>query len=734
VPRPIFTLALGLLLVAQTVSPTAQEPGPVTVTLRLAGERHQFRPGEIIRIELTFDSRVPRRYAVDGATYDRSGRLTIDEFRLAPLSLVTDPMLDYFAHVGGYLGGGLRGIGRLGERPYTVGLQLNEWFRFDTEGTFTLSVRTRRVTDEQNRTPESQAIVPLESNAITFEILPPDPRWEEAEVERATEILSQRQPIERRNGCRILRFLGTIAAIDEMVRRYDEEECRFDFVAGLFSAPNRAYVVQQLEAGLQVTDQPVTGSYLRTLSALSVYLQQPELRPAQTAETKGRLETGGELSRRPELVQGELERYAQLLEAALPLKTGTARAVSTAEYAALVRTRPGPTAPSTAATARRQLIAAFADLPVSRQEPLLLFQWRSVADVALVPALRQLAAGSNSLADLALRRLYQIAPEEGRARIIDTIRRPHASSTLKTLGALPDATVPELDQAIAQNLETDAADLFLMTINTAMLHRYATTSLVPRVQWLVPLVGRLACLPQAHTLAYFLRVRPQEGAELLDRAITARVGTGCYQSVLLDTAQLRMTPELERRAITALDDEHPRVVLSAIDTLGRFGSPLAIPHLRARFEAWHRTWQGRARELQWNHAVDVDDPGVVNGTIETAYLRALGAPLGWRTSADEISTLREWCVTENCRRQADSLISQAADTTIEVSRFEGNADFEGRMAQYYLDSLAALGRKLSQFPKGTNFPVRASGDAETARTIIAELAAWATKQGFRVGP
>jgi hypothetical protein len=335
---------------------------------------------------------------------------------------------------------------------------------------------------------------------------------------------------------------------------------------------------------------------------------------------------------------------------------------------------------------------------------------------------------------LALRRLYQIAPEEGRARIIDTIRRPHAGSTLKTLGALPDATVPELDQAIAQNLETDAADLFLMTINTAMLHRYATTSLVPRVQWLVPLVGRLACLPQAHTLAYFLRVRPQEGAELLDRAITARVGTGCYQSVLLDTAQLRMTPELERRAITALDDEHPRVVLSAIDTLGRFGSPLAIPHLRGRFEAWHRTWQGRARELQWNQAVDVDAPGVVNGTIETAYLRALGAPLGWQTSADEISTLREWCVTENCRRQADSLISQAADTTIEVSRFEGNADFEGRMAQYYLDSLAALGRKLSQFPKGTNFPVRASGDAETARTIIAELAAWATKQGFRVGP
>ena len=54
-------------------------------------------------------------FAVDGATHDRSGRLTIDEFRIAPIEAV--PMLDYFAQGRG-VGGGLRGIG---VRPLELG-------------------------------------------------------------------------------------------------------------------------------------------------------------------------------------------------------------------------------------------------------------------------------------------------------------------------------------------------------------------------------------------------------------------------------------------------------------------------------------------------------------------------------------------------------------------------------------------------------------------------------------
>jgi len=118
-----------------------QEPGPVTLTLRIPGDRRQFRPGEIIPIELEFDSAVPKRFVVDGATYDRSGRLSIDEFTVEPSDAVVDPLFDYFASSGAAFGGGLRGMHVLGEKPARITLDLNEWYHFDAPGSYALAVR-----------------------------------------------------------------------------------------------------------------------------------------------------------------------------------------------------------------------------------------------------------------------------------------------------------------------------------------------------------------------------------------------------------------------------------------------------------------------------------------------------------------------------------------------------------------------------------------------------------------
>ena len=146
------------------------------------------------------------------------------------------------------------------------------------------------------------AVVPVESNRVSFEILPRDAAWEASELETARRIVDAKiLPPGAIPGCRMMRFLGTDAAAMEMVRRSSADTgqgCDFEYMAGLFSALNRAAVVQAMEDGLRAADQPVTASYLRTLSTLSVYLQHPELRPAQTREMKGRLVPGGELSRR----------------------------------------------------------------------------------------------------------------------------------------------------------------------------------------------------------------------------------------------------------------------------------------------------------------------------------------------------------------------------------------------------------------------------------------------------
>src|SRR4030095_10752689 len=100
---------------------------PVTFTLRIPDGRTRFHTGEVIPIELAFASTIPNRVILDTATYDRSGRLTIDEFRVDPIDRVTDPLLDYLASLGGYIGGGPRGHPALGDTPELVQPEVREW-------------------------------------------------------------------------------------------------------------------------------------------------------------------------------------------------------------------------------------------------------------------------------------------------------------------------------------------------------------------------------------------------------------------------------------------------------------------------------------------------------------------------------------------------------------------------------------------------------------------------------
>src|SRR5947209_7336128 len=173
-------LQISPSLFAQDASRPAN---PVTLTLRLDSDQRQFRPGEVIPIELEFDSSIPKRFIVDNATYDHSGRLSIDDYRIEPNDAVTDPMLDYFAQSPGFIGGGVRSPGVLGEKPVRIKLDLNDWFRFDTLGIYTLSLVSKRVTDHERADRGSGVVFPVESNTISFEIVPSDARWEATQLD-----------------------------------------------------------------------------------------------------------------------------------------------------------------------------------------------------------------------------------------------------------------------------------------------------------------------------------------------------------------------------------------------------------------------------------------------------------------------------------------------------------------------------------------------------------------------
>jgi hypothetical protein len=207
---------------------------PVTLTLRLPDQRRQFRPGEVIPIELEFSSATTKRFTVDGATYDRSGRLTIDEFVIDRIEDVSDPMLDYFGSIGGYIGGGLRGIGVLGEKAFTVKLELNEWFRFDKPGIYTLAVKSRRVTDESV---SPHAVISVESDTVSFEIstvrplissLLPFKRWDNTDRQRRSSRSTPRSSDGTRRGPAAKRSWSSATPSNARARDRRGSRTRFD--------------------------------------------------------------------------------------------------------------------------------------------------------------------------------------------------------------------------------------------------------------------------------------------------------------------------------------------------------------------------------------------------------------------------------------------------------------------------------------------------------------------------
>jgi hypothetical protein len=253
--------------------------------------------------------------------------------------------------------------------------------------------------------------------------------------------------------------------------------------------------------------------------------------------------------------------------------------------------------------------------------------------------------------------------------------------------------LPELDDVLVEGV--DASDDFeAMSLRAELLQRYASAAVSARVLSRVEerLPG-MACRPKAALLAYFLRTDPDVGETLLNRALASRAATGCHGFVLRDVAALRMTPAVEAAAIAHLDDPDPQVVVSAAETLGRHGSKAAAPPLRAQFERWRRTWDGRQEELR--HTWADDRPNAMQGMVEATFLQALARGQAWLTDADGVRDLRSLCVTDNCRTQADSLIDAADDTTIRIAQLDHRDAAVIILAQYQLPSIPALEQKLA---------------------------------------
>jgi len=717
----------------------AGNPGDLHFRVETADGRRAFHSGERIPLALLFSSDAPDKYKLNGATYERSGRLPTEEF-VSERENVPDPYQDYFGTgVLGGIAGGLRGYPVLESKPYKIELDLNDWFRFDLPGQYRFYLKSHRLTREREpgepggRTVDFAAV----SNIFEVEILPEDAVWSSAKLGEIRAVLSRPEPEQPQPGGppipydrledeialarRELRFLATIDAVRLSLEDARKPGHDTDTLL-LIGARDRQKTVAAFEDYL--TD-PSVGfrEWDIRVRALFTLLQKETLKPL--AFSMWNLPAGSELQQLRNIVEARQKRFEEIVrEEAVRLipvaaaKEAEPRKVSAEAIASIV-----PDAARSArlvppydyGLSREELIAQFPRFPTEQQEEILISKWDLVRGPEMIPALRQLIdqaeptpfpassmpltvwGADAGIAQDALRRLLELSPQEA-ARILrkDIATGAPRFASFEVL-EFPPQDIPEADEPFSGLLKKNPHAVL------PLVARFATAGLAGQMRELY-LSRSWICSDEKDFLAFFVRTAPAEdggqGNDLLKRAMANRENRGCYRMLLHRIASVTWNPAIESQAIATLDDPDPAAAASAARVLSSYGSTAVEPYLWKRLERWSETWRGRAQELA-GHPITgrVPDP---ESQLGSALFDSIATAQSWVLDEPRRKRLAAMCVDESCK-EVWGKESEAGEISVEASSGGSLYPTAFRVEGYSASTLDALKRKLQQYPAGTAF-------------------------------
>jgi hypothetical protein len=208
-----------------------------------------------------------------------------------------------------------------------------------------------------------------------------------------------------------------------------------------------------MEQRLVAADQPVSEQYLRTLAQLAELVASGGSMPPYPNDVAAQKAWREESDRRANAQRKNGDDYAARLRAALPAKQPEAR--TTCLVTLLNFGMQSPPEPPWLRTVAALLVADFRSLPVMTQSMLLEGRWSALKGPAILPVLRELVASAPQqqngaeIQSVALQRLYELSPAEGRQIILDEIRQPTKHLPFATLAMLSDPALPELNDVLA---------------------------------------------------------------------------------------------------------------------------------------------------------------------------------------------------------------------------------------------------------------------------------------------
>ena len=591
---------------------TLRAKSDAALTLRTKTGESSFHVGERIALELSFTSSSAKRYEINLAHYDRSGRMHFEQFDVTPKTGWADPLTDYFAN--GWAGGGLSTSAALSGSPEVIDLDLNEWVRFDQPGDYDVVVSSSRVS-----VPGEPGPIELRSSPLKVHITPASPEWQETRFNTALATLRSVHTISglpseaRADALADVRFLRSKAAIHLMAAgvRDDREDELYPYAFGLIGLPESLHgeAVQAMQVQIDNPEFPITSWFLIVESQLL-----NDSANVLDDEEAGRVR---ELAWRKCL-------------ASLSRKSGKARAI-TAET--LLSQRPS----GLDVQDRRQLASAlsraFLDLSPERQSAALLAQWDLLRSEAMEPTLRKLAelpladpASNLSTIDetrelkaAALLRWYDLNPDAATRVAMQQVGSASPSLTEKDLVFLGDRRLPQFEAVWADALLSETS-YTKETALAGLLARFGTGSALPSVvEKLSKNIGHWACAPQGAALAYVVEFDPEQAKGFLQRAVAARgkESSACNHSVFQDVAMYTSGPVVTDVAVEAVNDPDPQVVMDALIYLMYYGDKRAKEPILERYLLWSERWRGKAA------ALEAREPGDMVGNLEQ---RGLGQP------------------------------------------------------------------------------------------------------------
>lgn len=646
IKRKLPYLLIVIFTPLYVTSALSQDNGhDVRVRLSLAGDKSVYRTGEPIRLTLSFTADRDG-YHIDTTTTKPAH--PIDEVLLSPDAGVSR-WLDEYSGRHRY-SPDYSSAQKITATPTTVELPLNDWFRFDRPGRYTLRVRTGRV----SRPGQPHAFsppIPLTTNEISFKVVPMSSVEEEQEVRRLSALLeATRDWKEESKISEDLSYLSGEVSTREKVRRFFASQGRSgnyfqNIYFGLFIARDRALVVRLLEGALRDPNTPATHELLQTLIMLRAL--QEGVEPTNAGRFV-EVEAGNPEQRRYSEIR---EGYVTELLASLPKRAGKSQTTTAITVLGNLPKEPGHSA-QMLSDVRKILLQEFDSLHPFDQERLLTAYWDQLRDPSIQPALERMLTKERQpqafpIRASALNRLIEMDPERARLFVVAELRDPASLVDFDVLTALKDETLPEADAALLEQVRRfgQKSDLVLLRHKALLVARYASPAIYDGLMEVYETWG--AKWPQdarASLLGYFARYNETQAIPLIERAL-AELGPGQDLSFLTDLTRSnypQAVGDLLRRRLEGAD---PQAVSAAAYVMSQHGPAEDRRLIEARLDRWVKEWGKRGAELD----AAGTDLNIIQSMVEVNLIESLALGKAWKLPEEKIKQLKQGCVTRVCR-------------------------------------------------------------------------------------